>query len=586
MFDSLVAEASGVRGAAAAAAWARVENAASARRLAAMADVLDAYHAASGSAEREQWLIDNFSAVSAELAAAMCVTTGAAANQLNVAIALRERLPRVEATLNRGTISSWMAATIVNRTAAVRDPEALAQLDRTIAHQITTWGPMSVERAAKTVDAIIAQVDPEAVRRTQLKARGRGVEVKYGKGDGMATVFADLFAPDGAALDARLDKLAATVCEHDPRTLDQRRADALGALGHGADRLACLCGRDDCHAAQNPPAGGAVIYLVANHDTLNPPDGDSGPGPGDGPTDPNPTPDDTTANDAHPGEPVVPSASDAESPTEWAPCATESEGDSASDQPADPVASVPAESRPESRAAAAARQEAGLDGDPDAAMPPTRDCAQLGDEPLPDPAAVGPAMILGGAVLPGPIAARAARTAKRVPLIHPGQAPPEPRYRPSTALADFVRARDQTCRAPGCHKPATHCDVDHTIPYPVGPTCASNLKCLCRFHHLLKTFWGWRDEQLPDGTVLWKTPRGRTYRTHPGSRLLFPTLCDPIAPVTLPPGIDRPTPHTTGLTMPRRQRTRKQARKHRITAERAANTEWAEQYRRDHTPPF
>jgi hypothetical protein len=36
-----------------------------------------------------------------------------------------------------------------------------------------------------------------------------------------------------------------------------------------------------------------------------------------------------------------------------------------------------------------------------------------------------------------------------------------------------------------------------------------NLKCLCRLHHLLKTLWatnGWRDEQLPDGIVIWASP--------------------------------------------------------------------------------
>jgi hypothetical protein len=48
-------------------------------------------------------------------------------------------------------------------------------------------------------------------------------------------------------------------------------------------------------------------------------------------------------------------------------------------------------------------------------------------------------------------------------------------------LADFVRCRDLTCRWPGCDKPAYGCDLDHAVPYPVGPTHASNLKCLCRF---------------------------------------------------------------------------------------------------------
>ena len=105
--------------------------------------------------------------------------------------------------------------------------------------------------------------------------------------------------------------------------------------------------------------------------------------------------------------------------------------------------------------------------------------------------------------------------------------PAEPRYTPSRATADFVRCRDLTCRFPGCDKPAQFCDIDHTVAYPVGPTHPSNLKCLCRFHHLLKTFWngatGWRDRQLPDGTVMWTSPTGHTYTTYPGSKHLFPT---------------------------------------------------------------
>ena len=78
---------------------------------------------------------------------------------------------------------------------------------------------------------------------------------------------------------------------------------------------------------------------------------------------------------------------------------------------------------------------------------------------------------------------------------------------PSRKLADFVRCRDLTCRFPGCDEPAYRCDLDHTIAYPVGPTCASNLGCLCRKHHLLKTFWCWLARQLPDGTIIWTSPQ-------------------------------------------------------------------------------
>ena len=60
---------------------------------------------------------------------------------------------------------------------------------------------------------------------------------------------------------------------------------------------------------------------------------------------------------------------------------------------------------------------------------------------------------------------------------------------------------------------------------------------LLRKHPLLKTFWcgpgGCSDRQLPDGTLIVTSPTGRTYTTHPGSRLFFPTC--PITTADLPP---------------------------------------------------
>ncbi|MGZ8809476.1 MAG: DUF222 domain-containing protein [Mycobacterium sp.] len=64
-------------------------------------------------------------------------------------------------------------------------------------------------------------------------ARGRRVDVaKPADGSGTAAVEAVLFAEDADALDHRLEAMAGAVCHADPRTLDQRRSDALGALGH------------------------------------------------------------------------------------------------------------------------------------------------------------------------------------------------------------------------------------------------------------------------------------------------------------------------------------------------------------------
>src|SRR5690606_5691184 len=128
----------------------------------------------------------------------------------------------------------------------------------------------------------------------------------------------------------------------------------------------------------------------------------------------------------------------------------------------------------------------------------------------------------GGIVPPALLAQMVRSGAKVRPVRRPGDKP-EPGYRPSAALAEYVRLRDLTCRFPNCDVPAELCDIDHTVPWPFGPTHASNLSCKCRKHHLLKTFWdGWSDRQLPDGTLVWTSPAGRKYVTHPGSRLLIP----------------------------------------------------------------
>jgi Domain of unknown function (DUF222) len=299
------------------------------------------------------------------------------------------------------------------------------------------------------------------------------------------------------------------VCEKDPRTKDQRRADALGALAHGADRLPCACDDPDCHAAGTQPST-VVVHVITDEESLS---------------------DDTPVR---------------------------LEGQ----EPPHPV------SKP--------------------LLEMTLREALTPAPVTPIIAATAPAALLGGGMLPAPLlAAKIAGTAKIVPIVHPGGAPPERRYVPTAALAWFVRCRDMTCRFPGCDEPAQHCDIDHTIAYPAGPTQASNLKCLCRKHHLLKTFWGWQDRQHPDGTVTWTAPHGQTYSTHPGSRILFPDLCRPTAPVV---HSDIPATATPGraLAMPRRKQTRVHNRAEAINSERRHNQPLveAEAAERNRPPPF
>ncbi len=187
-------------------------------------------------------------------------------------------------------------------------------------------------------------------------------------------------------------------------------------------------------------------------------------------------------------------------------------------------------------------------------------------------AADTPAVLPGfGAIPADTVRDLAARPGTRVrPVLDPAKFGAEPHYRPSTALAEFIRCRDLHCRFPNCDRPAEIADIDHTVPYPFGPTHPSNLKLLCRRHHLLKTFvTGWNDKQLPDGTIEWTAPTGRTYVTKPGGSLFFPQLATSTGELILlntPP----PTPGRT-LLMPTRKTTRTTERANRIRQERAIN---------------
>jgi len=226
-------------------------------------------------------------------------------------------------------------------------------------------------RLAGEVDRIVARADADAVRRHRQQMNDREVSI-WESDSGMGEVYGKCFATDAEALDKRLDALAATVCAADPRTRDQRRADALGALATGADRLGCRCGTGG-RCAGKRPADPVVIHVVAEQVTL--------------------------------------------------------EGRSAT-----------------------------------------------------------PGSVLGAdGLIPPQAVAELAKSAKLRPLLPPAGA--EPRYTPSAKLAAFVRARDLTCRAPGCDRVAIECDLDHTIPYADGgATHASNLKCVCRIQDGPMTF--------------------------------------------------------------------------------------------------
>jgi hypothetical protein len=400
-----------------------------------------------------------------------------------------------------GQLSEFLVRRIVHRTANIQDAEVLAKVEAEIVERAVHWGGLSKQKLDDAIDVWVDRHDPAALRRTRARVRDRGVSITEST-EGVTEIIARLKGPDAALYWRRLTVMAHGVCPQDPRTLDQRRADAHGAIGAGFFHLACECGTPDCPAAGDDGRGSAVVVHIYTENTALT-------------TQPDPL---TNGQD--------PEHDDGAG------------GGEVTDE--------------------AGRRAAFL-------RPP-------------------PGVIVGfGHVPAAEIAARIAAGANLRHLTSPG-IKPQNRYRPSTALDEWVRARDLTCRFPHCDRPAAYADFDHTAPWPVGPTHASAGKLLCRQHHLAKTFWaGWSEVQHPDGTIIWTTPTGRTYTTRPGSALLFPTVNTTSAPIDLP--AQAPTGADKIRTMPaRRKRNRAKIIGYRIKAERALNDTYVAE--RNKPPPF
>ncbi|MGO8937436.1 MAG: HNH endonuclease signature motif containing protein [Mycobacterium sp.] len=430
----------------------RQESVLVAQRMAAVAALLRQRVAAAERAGQQRGYaeIDGYEQTTAEVAAAMNLSPAGASYLVSYAEALDTRLPKVAALLTEGRTDWRTVPLIISRTDLITDSELIAQVDQSLAARIGNWHGWSRQRIVNAADAAVRATDPDAAReRRETAEDDRHIGISA-LDNGMAEIYGSVAATAAAAFDQRLSQLAKQVCPADPRTLSQRRADALAALTQGR-RLACACGRPDCptrgeiDAAAGDLAGArVVINVVASEQTLY-------------------------------------GCSDA------------------------------------------------------------------------------PGYLEGYGVIDAEQVRRLADAAAVLtanPLTSPVEAL---RYQPSAALERAVRCRDLTCRFPGCSRPAVICDIDHTTPFnhqdpsAGGPTVLENLKCLCRQHHRLKTFGGWRDRQLADGTVIWTSPSGHVYRTSPAGTDLFP---QPRGPACAPPSPDRRT------RSKQRSARIKQARKH------------------------
>jgi hypothetical protein len=94
------------------------------------------------------------------------------------------------------------------------------------------------------------------------------------------------------------------------------------------------------------------------------------------------------------------------------------------------------------------------------------------------------------------------------------------RYAVPRDLRLWLRIRDETCRFPGCGRAAASADIDHTVDWQhQGATRHDNLAHLCESHHHVKHRTDWRVHHAGGGTLEWRAPSGRRYRTEPAVRL-------------------------------------------------------------------
>lgn len=156
--------------------------------------------------------------------------------------------------------------------------------------------------------------------------------------------------------------------------------------------------------------------------------------------------------------------------------------------------------------------------------------------------------------------------------------------RPNVALAEMIRARDRECTAPGCHRTARHCDLDHHDEVQHGGhTEPDNLGPKCRHDHHRKDHPDWTLDYDPAtgiGTIT--TPAGRTY-----TQARDPIIHPPPRPVTPRPAASPLwTPgQPASRSMPLRQRTQRTRRRYPQNS--APATSWSPSpgvYRSGHGP--
>ncbi|MDI9915879.1 HNH endonuclease signature motif containing protein [Rhodococcus sp. IEGM 1379] len=185
-----------------------------------------------------------------EIGAVLTMGRAGAGKLIGLGFALKTRLHRTRAAMARGELDLYRVSLIESATANVSE-ELIDEVERVVLEQILAPAVdggtgLTGRRLTGVIDRIVARVDPEGMRERRRRALAERFVGVSAMEDGMARIVGSIPAEQARLFDGRLRELALSVCRHDSRTYEQRRADALGALLDGSAVLPCDCGRVDC----------------------------------------------------------------------------------------------------------------------------------------------------------------------------------------------------------------------------------------------------------------------------------------------------------------------------------------------------
>ncbi len=165
-----------------------------------------------------------------EVGCALRLSTVTAQRRLAVAEVLAGTLAATGRALRRGRISYLHAMTLAEATYGLDAETAVAVQDRVLPRA----GGQTLAEFKRSLRRAVHALDPTRVEEQRAQAMTERRVCMTARDDGMSELWALLPAEGAAAVMTAVDALASVTSATDPRTADQRRADALVDLGVAA----------------------------------------------------------------------------------------------------------------------------------------------------------------------------------------------------------------------------------------------------------------------------------------------------------------------------------------------------------------